>query len=268
MNPREAVIMKENQNDIIAKMLYDQAVASEIYPEELDGESLAIQEMLAEIRALGYPFHYFSDIRMRNIKDPKIMEILLKYYPRMESIVTKEDCLRKIDPKKFPIAIELALQEFDQLSPLSKQSISGFQEVIAKGKANDEYITMLLSIMELPDNYASCFLIRERLLKSAPESLKPLTVLYSRGVLLPATLKEFARYGDDDSLAFSTKVSEITENDIKLLLENQPYTLCVTMYEQYKQCCTVQHLRTEAKKLLQKSLQRRMKRQDSERTSK
>lgn len=236
----------------VARLLYEQAVASEIYPDELDGESLAIQDMLSEIRMLGYPFHYFADIQYRDIKDPRIMEIILKYYPEMESIVTKEVCLRKIDPKKFPVAIELALKEFNDLSPLSKQASSGLQEVISKGKTNEEYIAMLLSIVEIPDNYASCFIIRERLLKSAPEALKRLTFLFSEGVLLPETLKEFVRYGDDASIEIVTKVSNMTENDIKKILDNQTYSLCVTMYEQNKSLCTVEHLHKEAKRLMKK----------------
>ena len=89
-----------------AEFLYDIAVSREVYPEEPDGESLAILGMLAEIRELGYPYEHFADIELRTIKDAEIMKILLKYYPQMESLFTKEAVLRKIDPKKFPVPFE------------------------------------------------------------------------------------------------------------------------------------------------------------------
>ena len=245
--------MKSNSNKKIADFLYKQSISNEIYPDELDGESLAIQEMLLKIRKLGYEFYYLSDIRFRNIKDPKVMEIILEYYFLMESIYTKGHLLKKIDPVKFPIVIDLALKEYNELSPLGKKDISAFQEVISKGKSSDEYIHMLLSILEDPDNYASSFFIRERLLKTSPELLKKLTIFYSHGILLPATLKEFAVYKDNTSYNTLLKVAQFTDEDIKMLLNNQTYTLCPTMYEYWRSCCSVNTLHIEAKKLIKKN---------------
>ena len=67
-----------SRDSVEAKILYDQAVAEEIYPENPDGESLAILIMLADIRELGYDYHYFADIKLRKITDPAIMKLLLK----------------------------------------------------------------------------------------------------------------------------------------------------------------------------------------------
>ncbi len=251
-----------NNYEKTAKFLYEQAVASEIYPEELEGESLAIQEMLEEIRSLGFPFYYFADIRFRNIKEPQIMEILLKYYDRMESIYTKGDMLIKIDPKKYPIALEIALKEYNDLTPLGKKDISHFQEVLSKGKVSRDYISMLLSLLEIPDNYASSFLLRDRLLKIAPESLKALTYFYSKGVLLPATLKEFAVYNDNESLKILFKAAEVTEDNIIELKKCSSYNLCPTMYEYWSACCYTTNIRSEAKKLLKRRMKLEEERQE------
>lgn len=235
-----------------AKFLYDIAVSREIYPEEPDGESLAILEMLAEMREPGYPYEHFADIELRTVKDAEIMKILLKYYPRMESLFTKQTVLRKIDPKKFPIAIELAYAEYKELSPLEKQEMSGLQEVIAKGKPSEEYLGFLLSLVNTPDTYSAGFLIRERLVRSAPEKLRPYTFEFYNGVLLMDTLKEFARYGDAESENILRQAKDITDEEVKRIHKEQKYEMCVTMYEKCRSYCTAENIRYEAKRLLRK----------------
>ena len=235
-----------------AEFLYNIAVSHEVYPEELDGESLAILDMLAEIRELGYPYEHFADIELRTVKDTEIMKILLKYYPQVESLFTKETILRKIDPKKFPAAIELAYDEYKGLSPLEKQGMSGLQEVIAKGKPSEEYLNFLLSLVNTPDNYSAGFLIRERLVRSAPEKLRPYTFEFYNGVLLMDTLKEFARYGDAESENILRRAKDITEAELMDIHKKQKYEMCVTMHERCRAYCTAENIRYEAKRLLRK----------------
>ena len=235
-----------------AKFLYEIAVSREIYPEEPDGESLAILNMLAEIRELGYPYEHFADIKLRTVKDTEIMKILIKYYPQMESLFTKETILRKIDPKKFPVAIELAYAEYKELSPLEKHEMSGLQEVIAKGKPSEEYLNFLLSLVNTPDTYSAGFLIRERLVRSAPEKLRPYTFEFYNGVLLMDTLKEFSRYGDEKSENMLLRAKDITEQEVAEIHKNQRYKMCVTMYERCKAYCNAENIRHEAKRLLRK----------------
>ena len=235
-----------------AEFLYNIAVSREIYPEEPDGESLAILNMLAEIRELGYPYEYFADIELRTVKDTEIMKILLKYYPQVESLFTKETILRKIDPKKFPAAIELAYDEYKGLSPLEKQGMSGLQEVIAKGKPSEEYLNFLLSLVNTAGTYSAGFLIRERLVRSAPEKLRPYTFEFYNGVLLMDTLKELVRYGDAESENMLHRANEMTEEELKDIHKNQKYEMYVTMYEKCKKYCTAENVRREAKRLLNK----------------
>lgn len=242
--------MQQSNEKKVAQFLYEKAISQEIYPLEPDGESLAILEMLSEIRKIGYPFYYFADIRLRSIKDPRIMEIMMKYYPRMESIYTKSDMLEKIDPVKFPEAFDFAYQEYEGLSPLNKLEITGFQKVLSKGKADPTYINKLLTIMDSPDNYASSFYIRNRLLKIAPHSLRSYSMLYSKGVLLPLTLKDFSIYKDAESLEILTWVAYITESEIQGLYQDKSYKLCITMYEYWKKCCTLENLHKTSATLL------------------
>ena len=239
-------------DSMIAKLLYDQAVAGEVYPENPEGESLAILNMLADIRKLGYDYHYFADIKLRRIKDPAMMELLLKYYPLMESVVTKGEILLKIDPKRFPEIFDLALAEYNMQLPLDKSYFSCFQDVLAKSARSEDQITVLLDLMNAPDNYASSYLIRKKLINSAPERYRKYTFYYHKGVLLPITLDEFAKYGDAESVEILKKAAVGTEHDIKSLCSSQNYKLCVTMQEYWERCCAIENIKGTAKKLLKK----------------
>lgn len=235
-----------------AEFLYSIAVSHEIYPEEPDGESLAILNMLTEIRELGYPYEHFADIELRIVKDAAIMKLLLKYYPQMESLFTKQSVLRKIDPKKFPEAIDLAYAEYKELSPLEKHEMSGLQEVIAKGKPSAQYMDFLFSLIDTPDTYSAGFIIRERLLRSAPDRLKEYSLRFYKGVLLLDTLKEFSRYADDESENILRMAKDITDEELKRIHRGQEYVMSVTMYEKCRSYCTAENIRYEAKRLLRK----------------
>ena len=239
-------------DSMIAKLLYDQAVAGEVYPENPEGESLTILNMLADIRKLGYDYHYFADIKLRKITDPAIMELLLQYYPLMESVDTKGEILLKIDPKRFPEIFNLALDEYNMQSPLDKSYFSCFQDVLAKSARSEERIDLLLNFMNDPDNYASSYLIRKKLIKSVPERYRKYTFYYHKGVLLPITLDEFAKYGDAESVEILKKAATFTDEDIKSFCNSQEYKLCVTMQEYWERCCTIENIQGTAKKLLKK----------------
>ncbi len=243
--------MKSNKN-IIAEFLYEQATAEEIYPDNPEGESLAILNLLADIRKLGYDYHYFADIKLRKITDPAIMELLLKYYPMMESVVTKGEILVKIDPKHFPQVFDLALAEYNMQSPLDKNYFSWFQDVLGKSARSEEQISVLFGLMDDPDSYASSYLIRKKLLKSAPERYREYSFYYYKGVLLPDTLKEFAKYGDSESVEILKKAATVTADEIKALCHSQSYKLCVTMQEYWEKCCTIENIQGTSKKLLKK----------------
>lgn len=242
----------KNEFTKTAQFMYEKAVAEEIYPEELEGESLAIHNMLAEIRELGYPYYYFADIEYRHINNCSVMEVMLKYYPQMESVITKNNLLRKINPNKFPVIRQLALKEYNDLSPLSKMSITGFEEVLARGKLNRADIELLLKLMDIPDNYASSSSIRQALLKAVPAEFRQTSLRYSQGVLLPIVLEDYFKYADSQAMQCLKNASQITEEEVCLLHRNKSYSLSVTMYEYYKRLCTKENIEKEARKYLKK----------------
>ncbi len=96
------------ENKDIAKFLYDRRIAHEKPIENPDGESLALLELFDEINALGYDYQYLADVDLRPIKDVRVMRLLWKYLPEMESIFTIHTFIRRIDPKKVPEVLDYA----------------------------------------------------------------------------------------------------------------------------------------------------------------
>ena len=94
------------------KMLYQQKIQNEVYPINPDGESKAKLELISHINKIDSRIRSFSDIELGpKIKNDVIAQILLNYYNQMESCFTKEVILRKINPKKHPEVISMALEE-------------------------------------------------------------------------------------------------------------------------------------------------------------
>jgi len=244
------------KNDI-AKFLYDQRIANEKPVENPEGESLALIELFDEINALGYEFHYLADIDLRPTKDVRVMRLLWKYLPHMESIYTIETFISRIDPKKIPEVLDYAIGTFTKFSPSDKMTLTGFDKVISKGKQNDEYYAKISKLLENGDSYATLWETRKRLGKNCPNLLRIHTDLYRSGVLLPLTIRDCIYFDDEDSRAFLNDCLNITDEKLTLVIGNfnykentYKYPLSVTVFEYWKRLCTQEYVRKEATRVI------------------
>ena len=57
---------------------------------------------------------------------------------------------------------------------------SDFQDILSKSAKSEKQISLLLSLMDNPDNYASSYLIRKKLAKTVPESYRKYSFLYNQ----------------------------------------------------------------------------------------
>lgn len=238
-------------NKDASELLYMQKVKDEIYPVNPDGESLAKLEMIAEIKSIDPSITCFTDIELGpKIKNDTIANIVLRYFYRMESCYTKETILRKINANKHPEIVEMAIEEYNSFSSFEKTYMTGLQEVICNGiKSNANYI---LSLINTPDDYAAGLIIRQKMIRMAPEIMKPLSFNYCRGLLLIETIPEFYAYKDSVSINKLLFLSTISENDLKEIISNSPYKLCVTFMEKYSKQTTVSSIRSLSKSFLKK----------------
>ena len=236
------------------KILADEKRKQEIYPVNPDGESLAKLEMLSELQSLGYDYLYFSDIELATIKSREVMRVLLKYYPLMESYLSKETILTKIDPKIFPEVFSYAYELLLQYTPFERMSMTGLQQTLARGIMNDKHISVLFDLVKDPNGYASCSIIKEKLCKTVPEMMRPLSFAYCEGILLIPTLKDFSIYGDEESLYKLKECAFITNEMIDKLKMAKFYSLNASLYEYYIRFFERDRVQKEAAYLLKKAI--------------
>lgn len=244
-----------------AKFLYDIAVANETSIENPGDVSLSIQNMLAEIRALGYEeFSCLSDVELRNINNPRIMRILLKYYEQMD-LFTRDSLMYKMHPKHCPEVISIATAEFLNLGPSDRRLLNGFQTAMSKGTITDAYLNEMFKLLENGEEYVALSEVRKRLCQNTPERMLPIIDKYSKNVLLLCVIQDCVYLADSDEIVGKLEswgnISEEEIQSIQLRENNQD--LSVTTYEYYRDLCTVERVRTDAKKALKKIKQRKEK---------
>ena len=245
------------ENKDIARFLYEQRIQNEKPIDNPDGESLALLELFEEINALGYDFHYMADIDLRPTKDMRVMALLWKYFPRMESIFTKQTFIRRIDPKRFPAVLDYAIEAFRGFSPSDKILLTGFDEVISKGKRSETYFSRLSELLSDGDSYATLCDTRNMLGKYCPDKLRVHTETYRQGVLLPLTLRDCLYYTDTETTDFLKSCLDMTEAALSETVgrydyknNGYRYPLSVTAFEYWQKHCTVDYLKREAEKVL------------------
>ena len=245
------------ENKDIARFLYEQRIQNEKPIENPDGESLALLELFEEINALGYDFHYRADIDLRPTKDVRVMALLWKYFPRMESIFTKQIFIRRIDPKRFPAVLDYAMETFRGFSPSDKMLLPGFDEVISKGKRSDSYFDRISELLSDGDAYATLWDTRRTLGKYCPDMLRKHTETYRHGVLLPLTLLDCLYYPDTATTDFLKSCLDMTEAELSETVgrydyknNGYRYPLSVTMFEYRQRLCTPDLVKREAEKVL------------------
>lgn len=244
-----------------AKFLYDIVVANETPVEAPDDVSLSIQNMLAEIRVLGYDeFSCLSDVELRNITNPHIMRILLKYYDQMD-LFTRDSLMYKMHPKHCPEVIGIATAEFLNLGPSDRRLLNGFQTVMSKGKITDSYLSEMFKLLESGEEYVALSEVRKRLCKNTPERMLPLINKYSKTLLILCAIQDCVYLADlDEIIAKLESWGNITEEEIQSIqLRENNRDLSVTTYEYYRDLCTVERVRTDARKALKKIKQRKEK---------
>lgn len=243
----------------IAKMLYERKIAINKPIDNPEGESLALAEMFRHFQNIGYDYHYIEDIELRKNNDVKIMRILHDFLPYMESIYTKQIFIRKIDPGKFPDILDYAIDEFIGFSPSEKRCFTGFDEVISKGRKDNNYYVRVSELLKNGDSYAALSDTREMLCKNCPDLIFPYTQKYCRGVLLPSAFQDMIFDSSEETKNFLNQCCSITEDELNLLIGSYDYKsnkyfyeLSVTGFEYWRRLCSVECIRKMAANTLKK----------------
>ncbi len=240
-----------NEEDI-ARLFYDQKVAAEKMVENPTGEFAALNEMFAEIQALGYDYHYLADIEMHTIRDTRVMRILYKYYPRMEFRSTRETFISRISPQKVPEVLEYAIAEYLALPDVYKLDNTSFENCISRAKKTPQYLDRIFGMLKRPEHYATMGSVRQALCRQFPGRMRPLLEHYRQGLLLCAVISDYAYFDDAETEAFLRRCLTATAADIAEMISDSSYTLCVTYEQEYKRLCTEKCIHDFAQRSLKK----------------
>lgn len=244
-------------DDEIAKMFYDQKVAAEKMVSDPTGEFAALNDMFAEIQALGYDYHYLADIELRVIRDVRVMRILYRYYPKMEYLTTREAFIYKISPQKVPEVLEYAIQEYERLSDSDRMVHLGFQICISRAKKTPEYCGRMLAMLRVPDQFYSLGFVVAALCRKIPERMRPILDAYRGGLLFPCVICYYAYYDDEEAETFLKDCCRMTAEELRPLLSSEAYSLCPTYTRDCKGMCREELVHDYAKRALKKIAKRR-----------
>lgn len=241
-----------NDQQAIAKFLYDMRVANEKPMDNPDDVTLTLQTILAEIRELGYDWHYEADIELHSIQDKHIMRILSNHFDEVD-LYTKDIFLRKIDPKVCPEIIDKALALYLTFGPNDRLTFLGFDRVLSMAKDIDGYYDNLLALLEDGEHFSALTMVCKKLCQKRPAQMLSLIERYSQGVLLIRAIQYMSYFANREEVSEKLLFyKDISESELNTLLSTASYALSVTTFEYWKRLCTVERIRTEARSALRK----------------
>ena len=167
----------------------------------------------------------------------------------------------KMHPQYCPEVICIAKAEFLDLGPSDRRLLNGFQTAMSKGKLTDAYLHEMFKLLENGEEYAALSEVRKRLCKNTPEQMLPIINQYSKNLLILCAIQDCVYIPDSDEIIAKLESwVNITEEEIQSIkLRENNQDLSVTTYEYYRDLCTVERVRTDAKKALKKIKQRKEK---------
>ena len=135
--------------------------------------------------------------------------------------------------------------------------LTGFDEVISKGKRNETYYNRISALLSDGDSYATLGDTRRMLGRYCPDRLRVFTEIYRQGVLLPSALRDCIYDPDPAATDFLQSCLQLTEAELsetvgKYDYKNNAYRypLSVTVFEYWQRLCTVDFVKKEAEKTL------------------
>ena len=140
---------KEHDN-FVAGVLYKAAIEHETeWRKENKGSKDVelLDDMLREVRELGYGYYYYADIVNRDNRDPELLDIILKYIGLFEDEGTVAELVGVVGVKGYTKATKVILENYKNSSEHNKRCNAGFYdnalEKIQDKRYIGEYIELL-----------------------------------------------------------------------------------------------------------------------------
>ncbi len=142
-----------NNDKYVANILYKQAIEEEIEWRKDKGNALdiaVVDELLQEVRDLGYRYEYLADITHRDNKDSEILNVLLQYIGRFEDEGISAMLVGIVGQKGNTAATETIIKNYMESSKKNKYMQAGFYDNALYRIKDKRYIQNYLELLKNP----------------------------------------------------------------------------------------------------------------------
>ena len=189
------------------KKEHDQFVAGVIYKDMIEREGewrkanrdthdyKMKNKMLEEVRELGYNYEYFKDICVRDNRDPKFLEIAMKYVGCFENEGITAELIDVIGKKGNTEATKIILERFNSYSEKEKRLYADCYDNALLRIADKRYIDDYLQLLKQPEVAYELPFMMEMLGRWKVEEAKPYFMDY-----LDSTLNHYVSKFEEESI--------------------------------------------------------------------
>ena len=177
---------KEHDN-FVAGVLYKAAIEHETeWRKENKGSKDVelLDDMLREVRELGYGYYYYADIVNRDNRDPELLDIILKYIGLFEDEGTVAELVDVVGVKGYTKATKVILDYYNNLSEDSRIRNDIFYDNALKRIADKRYIDEYIDLLKNPESAIKLPLTMEMIGRWKIEEAKPYFINYLSSTLI------------------------------------------------------------------------------------
>lgn len=170
------MFFKAQNDDFTAGILYQDAVREEKEWRMQQGNQhdvMVLDEMLSEVRKLGYKYRYYADITNRTHCDEELLKVLLQYIGRYDDEGISAELVGVVGRKSFTAATEIILNNYRNSSERTKCMQAGFYDNALYQISDKRFIDRYIEILKSPHDAAGFPLTMRMLAKWGVADAKP-----------------------------------------------------------------------------------------------
>lgn len=215
--------------DYTANVIYKAAIdeEKEWRKEGNPNDIKVMDQLLKQVRALGYRYRYFVDITNRENNDKILWDLLLGYIGQFEDDYFSAALVGVVGKKGNTFATEIILKSYMGLSDDSKRMHAGFYDNALKRIKDKRYLTSYMELLKSPKDASKLPLTMIMLGRWQLEEAKPYFFEYLNadnlynnkdvGSLVYIALQALSFYPDQDGIIMKALEDKLNSNNKDLV---------------------------------------------------
>lgn len=182
-----------------------------------------MDQLLEEVRELGYHYRYFADITNRENNEKNLLNLLLRYIGQFQDDYFSAALVKVVGKKGNISATEIILKNYMGLSNDSKHKHAGFYDNALNQIKDKRYLTSYMELLKSPEDAIKLPLTMIMLGKWQLEEAKPYffeylntDILYHNNNisdLVYISLEALSFYPDQDGMIMKALEDKLNNND-------------------------------------------------------